>query len=173
MQYILVLSLLVTELVIGPGETPGRLPVVPLMLFVRVHVEVVFLGGAVLIPLFLAVTLLATVGAVEHAQFDLGGQGHTFGGGHYRLATDGPVLLRAPRILGFLTCSEKIFQLFNCSRIIYSNKLYFEFLSSNIIPHRSKNPVRLFCIIYINMMECFKKTQIMLVFTTVFTCNIT
>ena len=83
MQYILVLSLLVTELVIGPGETPGWLPVVPLMLFVRVHVEVVFLGGAVLVPLFLAVTLLATVGAVEHAQFDLGGQGHTFGGGHY------------------------------------------------------------------------------------------
>ena len=169
MQYILVLSLLVTEIVIGPGETPGRLPVVPLMLFVRVHVEVVFLGGAVLVPLFLAVTLLAAVGAVEHAQFDLGGQGHTFGGGHYRLAADGPVLLRAPRILGFLTCSVKIFQLFNCS-----NKLYFEFLSCNIIPHRSILPCpSLFCIIYINMMECFKKTQIMLVFTTVFTCNVT
>ena len=116
------LSLLVTEFVVGSGEAPGRLPVVPLMLLVRVHVEVVFLGGTVLVPLLLAVALLAAVGAVEHAQFDLSGQGHTFGGRHYRLAADGPVLLRAPCILGFLTCSEKIFQLFNCSRKIYSNK---------------------------------------------------
>jgi hypothetical protein len=100
---IVVIALLVTEVVVGSRHSPGWLPVVPLMLSVRVHVKVVLLRGAVLVPLLLAVTLLPAVGAVVHAEFDLRGEGHSLGDRHHRLTADNFVLhLRGTRHLSFL-----------------------------------------------------------------------
>lgn len=86
---------------------------VPLMLLVRVDVEVVFFGGGVFVPLFLAVALLPTVRAVVHAVLDLSGQVDSLCDGHHRLSTNRLVLLGTPGDLGFLTSYVQIFQFLN------------------------------------------------------------